>query len=270
MAMYKKNVAGQFVYFLVVNTNSNVPEAGLTMLAKRCIDGGAMVACTGTVVDDGLGLYHLAASAADMNGNNIAILLTESGSGNFPRMVNIQTADACGIWDVPTANHTATGSTGKAVADAAGGIVPNNIAASVWNYLTSAITTTGSIGKLLKDKLDVAVSTRLSEADYTGAANGDIAAIKAKTDNLPGSPAATSDIPAVNAIADALLDRAAGVETSTTPRQALRLILAALAGKLSGAGTSSILIRDTNDSKNRITATVDVSGNRTAVSYDKT
>lgn len=73
-----------------------------------------------------------------------------------------------------------------------------------------------------------------------------------------------------NSTADALLDRAAGVETNRTPRQAMRLMLAALAGKLSGGGTTSIAIRDTNDTKDRIAATVDENGNRSAVTLDAT
>ncbi len=70
--------------------------------------------------------------------------------------------------------------------------------------------------------------------------------------------------------ADGLLDRSAGVETSWTVRQALRIILSALAGKVSGAGTTTIVFRDQADSKDRISATVDSSGNRTAITYDKT
>jgi hypothetical protein len=71
----------------------------------------------------------------------------------------------------------------------------------------------------------------------------------------------------LNAIADALLDRAAGVETNRTPRQALRLILAAAAGKSSGAGTGTVTYRDTNDTVNRIVATA-TDGNRTAVTLN--
>jgi hypothetical protein len=72
--------------------------------------------------------------------------------------------------------------------------------------------------------------------------------------------------------ADALLDRAAGVETGLTPRQALRLATAALAGKISGAGTATVTIRNAvADSKDRITATVDpTTGNRTAITTDLT
>ncbi len=73
-----------------------------------------------------------------------------------------------------------------------------------------------------------------------------------------------------NSIAAALLDLAAGVETGMTPRQALRLMLAALVGKLSGAATTTISIRDTGDSKNRVVATVDADGNRAAVTLDAT
>jgi hypothetical protein len=63
--------------------------------------------------------------------------------------------------------------------------------------------------------------------------------------------------------ANSLLDLTDGIETSLTPRNALRLIAAAVAGKLSGAGTTTEVIRNAvADSKNRISATVDSSGNR--------
>lgn len=76
-------------------------------------------------------------------------------------------------------------------------------------------------------------------------------------------------LPATTAgFADVVLDQANGVETSITPRQALRLLLAALAGKLSGSPAGPILIRNAGDTKTRINATVDENGNRTAVSYD--
>jgi len=69
---------------------------------------------------------------------------------------------------------------------------------------------------------------------------------------------------------DEILDLTDGVENGSTVREALRIILAALAGKISGAGSSTITIRDINDTKDRITATVDASGNRTAITYDDT
>jgi hypothetical protein len=59
------------------------------------------------------------------------------------------------------------------------------------------------------------------------------------------------------------------IESGLTLRQALRLVAAATAGKISGASGSTITIRNpVADSKDRIVATVDVNGNRSAFTYD--
>ena len=73
-----------------------------------------------------------------------------------------------------------------------------------------------------------------------------------------------------NTAIDNIFDRSAGVETSWTLRQAMRIILSAVAGKLSGAATTTVAIRDMADTKDRISATVDADGNRTAVTRDAT
>jgi hypothetical protein len=71
-------------------------------------------------------------------------------------------------------------------------------------------------------------------------------------------------------IASAILDLSNGVETSVTLKQALRLMVAAAAGKVSGAATNTITFRNIGDNKNRIVATVDVYGNRSAITTDLT
>lgn len=53
-------------------------------------------------------------------------------------------------------------------------------------------------------------------------------------------------------------------------RETLNVVAAAVAGKLSGAGTGTLTFRDLGDTKARITATVDASNNRTAVTPDGT
>jgi hypothetical protein len=59
------------------------------------------------------------------------------------------------------------------------------------------------------------------------------------------------------------------IETGMTLRQALRLVTAATAGKISGGGTATITIRNAvADGADRIVATVDTDGNRTAITYD--
>lgn len=79
---------------------------------------------------------------------------------------------------------------------------------------------------------------------------------------------AGSGDPTTGQIADAVLDEV--VEGSYTLRQLVRLMAAALLGELSGAATTTIVIRDASDTKVRITATVDEDGNRTAITLDAT
>lgn len=58
------------------------------------------------------------------------------------------------------------------------------------------------------------------------------------------------------------------VDGSVTFRQSIRLQNSAAAGKASGMGTTTATLRDLADTKDRIVATVDSSGNRTAVTRD--
>lgn len=109
------------------------------------------------------------------------------------------------------------------------------------------------------DTIDNFLDTEI--AAILAAVDTEIASILADT----GTDGVVLSSATANQIADALLDRASGVETSFTLRQAMRLILAASAGKLSGAATTTVSIRDVNDTANRIVATVDADGNRSAV-----
>lgn len=111
---------------------------------------------------------------------------------------------------------------------------------------------------------DLATATNL--ATLAGYVDTEVAAIKAKTDNLPASPAATSDIPTAAAVADAVWDEA--VDSTITARQSIRLANSALGGKASGLNTTTAVYRDLADTKDRISATVDADGNRTAVTRD--
>lgn len=168
----------------------------------------------------------------------------------------------------------------NAAAEAAGGLYTRGSGAGQINQPangqidanTVKVAGTAQTARDLGANIDTTVSSRLASGSYTAPDNAtisaiagyvdtEVAAIKAKTDNLPAAPAATGDIVA-------LLDIANGVETGWTLRQALRLILAALAGKVSGAGTTTVAIRDMADTKDRISATVDASGNRTAITRD--
>ncbi len=81
----------------------------------------------------------------------------------------------------------------------------------------------------------------------------------------------TGDVLTTGNVANAILDAVNGVEDGLTVRHALRLIAAATAGKISGAATTTITIRNAFvDDKDRIIATVTGDGDRTAITYDLT
>lgn len=131
----------------------------------------------------------------------------------------------------------------------------------------SPTTTLNLSGTTIKTATDVETDTadiqsRLPAA-LTGAGN-----IKADAQVVSDKTGYALTSSERDSVADALLDRTAGVETNRTLRQTLRLMLSALAGKVSGAGTGTETFRDTNDSKNRIVATTDDDGNRSAVTLD--
>jgi hypothetical protein len=147
-------------------------------------------------------------------------------------------------------------------APAAVGDIPT--AAGVASQVRTELTT--ELGRV-----DAAITTRLAGASYTAPANADVAAIKAKTDNLPADPADQSAVEAAIAAISTITvaDILAGVvEGSITLQQTLRVVLAFVAGKASGGGTAAPSFRDQADTKNRIALTVDESGNRSAVTLD--
>jgi hypothetical protein len=131
----------------------------------------------------------------------------------------------------------------------------------------------------VEDKVDI-VDTNVDTV-LVNLANldSDVAAVQADTDNIQtripaalvdGKMDSTLSSTEREAIANMIFDLAAGVEAGLTMRQALRIAIAVLAGKSSGwpAGGASEIFRDTNDTKDRVTATVDADGNRTAVTLD--
>lgn len=58
------------------------------------------------------------------------------------------------------------------------------------------------------------------------------------------------------------------IEGALDHQEVMRILLAAMAGKVSGMDTLSPAFRDSTDSKNRITAITDADGNRTSVALD--
>lgn len=75
------------------------------------------------------------------------------------------------------------------------------------------------------------------------------------------------DVP-VSSVAAAVW--ASVVDGTITAAQSFRIMNAILSGKVTGAGTGTEKFRNPGDTKDRVTVTVDATGNRTAVSRDLT
>jgi hypothetical protein len=86
--------------------------------------------------------------------------------------------------------------------------------------------------------------------------------------NMTGGTVTTTNVLNQTALADAMHDEV--VDGSLTFRQATRLQDSVLFGKVSGGGTGTEVFRDPADTKDRVTSTNDVDGNRTAVTVDGT
>jgi hypothetical protein len=112
-----------------------------------------------------------------------------SPSGTLATVTNLTNAPASvtpsDIWS--HASRTITGGTITTLTNAPTVPSATDIATQVRTELATELA-----------RVDAAVSTRLAGSAYTAPANSDITAIKAKTDNLPASPAAVSDIPSAN------------------------------------------------------------------------
>lgn len=146
------------------------------------------------------------------------------------------------------------------------------VPANVWDSMfgsdlldVSLVQVAGSAVSTTTAQLGVNVVNAGGTAWGSGAITSGAFATGAITAGAIATDAITSAELSADAV-DEILDEV--VEGSVTLRQAIRILLAAAANKSAGGGTTSITFRDLADSKNRISATVDASGNRTAVTVD--
>lgn len=178
------------------------------------------------------------------------------------------------VASVTGAVGSVTGSVGSVV-----GLTVANLDATVSSRATQASVDTidGIVDAILVDTAEIGVAgaglTAINLPDQTMNITGDI------TGNLSGSVGSvTGAVGSVTVVSDktgyalsaagvdAILDDV--VEGAFTLRAVLRGYNAALLSKASGLATTTAVFRDISDTKDRITATVDADGNRTAITLD--
>lgn len=139
-------------------------------------------------------------------------------------------------------------------------------------YVTRQIGGSGSAYRILPKTTMAAASGETAISGQSGwitVRNGDVLTVY--VDGLAGDTSTPDwttrwfELAGVTAaaVADAVLDEV--VVGSYTMRQLLKVMAAALAGKATGGGTTSVTFRGVDDASNVIVATVDANGNRSAV-----
>jgi hypothetical protein len=194
------------------------------------------------------------------------IRLSKNG-GDFAQTNNTAgaTHDENGYYDIPL-NATDTGTLGRLrVAVSKSGALPVwqdflVVTANVYDTLCSTDSLDVNVTALADDvitaaKFDESTAFPLKSAD-TGSTQ--VARVGADGDTLE---TLSNEIAAKMASSEV-------IEGTYTLKDAIRIILAFAAGKVSGGGTSSIKFRSTGDDVDRIQATVDTYGNRTAVTLN--
>lgn len=166
-------------------------------------------------------------------------------------LVRLSATGVDDIWDEALSGHSTPGTAGDAL-DAAGS------AGDPWSTALPGAYGSGTAGKIVGDNLNATVSSRLASASIT--LSGGAVTVGTNNDKTGYRLSATG--------VDDILDEV--VEGSATFRQFLRGFGAALLGKASGAGTTTITFRNAANTKDVIIATVDASGNRSAITLDLT
>jgi hypothetical protein len=157
-------------------------------------------------------------------------------------------ADA--ITDAKVASDVTIASVTGAVGSVTGN-VGGNVTGSVGSVVGAVGSVTGNVGGNVTGSVGSVATGGIAAASFAAGAI-DAAAIAADFGTE---------------IANAVL--AAGDIDSYSLEEALKIIGASVAGKLSGAATTTITIRSMDDTANRVTATVDSDGNRTAVTLNE-
>ncbi len=225
------------------------------------VNGEAVLVGVGDLIGFGDLIVSLAASiggTGDLTGSLEAFLQLAAAIGGTGTVAGTTVLDALGNLATAlggsgtvagTTVLTALGTLAAEINVTGGTLTTANVADAIWSAIASANNDPGTMG------------AKLNAASAAG---------DPWTAPLPGSYASGEAGNIIGNLLTDLLDDET-IEAGLTVREAMRLILAALAGKVSGSPGTTITFRNAvADSKNRIVATVDGDGNRTAITYDVT
>lgn len=91
--MYRKNVAGQVLFFFLRNATTGAAVTGATVTVYMTKDGGSEGTPAGTVAEIGHGLYKLSLAQDDTNANVVGFVFTAAGALPVPILIQPTAAD---------------------------------------------------------------------------------------------------------------------------------------------------------------------------------
>lgn len=250
----------------VDKTDRFTPKTGLTPTVKVSKNGGAMAtrnSATATA-HDADGYYTVELNATDTGTvGRLRVMYTDAA--NIVPVVHDFMVLSAGAYDEKF--RTATALQGAAATTAT---LDSGASATDDLYIGQVLLITSGTGVgQARRIIDYVGSTKIATVDQSWAT----IPAAGSTFRLGAEASAILSSQERNALADAFLDRADGIEVGVTLRQANQLAAAAAAGKISGAttGVGTVTIRNAfADTKSRIVAANDANGNRTSVTLDLT
>ena len=246
------------VKFLAFFTAGKTGKTGLTVTIDIYDPSGTQIVTGGSATAVGGGLYSYTLSSNNSSeGEYAAIFKTTDSTVDSQHIPSLWVLGRAGVENLDAATSSRLPSSSYAAAPSVTAIRTEldsnstklaNLDATISSRLadadytaptsapTAAAVATAVRSELTEiSNLDASVSSRLASASYTAPANSEISSIKAKTDNLPASPAAVSDIPTTAQIS-------AAVEGSLLNEGDGQAVLNALVGAIGNQNVDEIAL----------------------------
>lgn len=259
------------IYFHAVDATDGITaETGLTGTGRISKNGAATAASTNNITEidstNMPGRYYIELTTTEVDTEGYvefrykaaacAEVIARAAIVNYdpfaaPTVTSAAIADA--VWDELRADHVAAGSFGQGAAS-----VQGNVTGSVASVTGSVGSVTGAVGSVAGN---VDGNVTGSVGSVVGNVGGSVGSVAAN-----GIDASSLAADANTEIAAAVFSRAfSAAYSSLTFDEIIKLIAAVLLGKASGLGTTTAVFRNLADTADAVSATVDVDGNRTAV-----
>jgi len=177
--MFRRNVAGQNLYFVMINATTGAVVTGASVTGQRTIVA-TQATVTGTISEIGGGQYRLAMSAADTDGDSVGYLFTATNCLPYaPTAIMTQANPTDGVGfglsrldaAVTTRMATYTQPTGFLAATFPGGTIANTTNITAGTVTTVSGNVNGSVASVTGAVGSVTASVTLTTAGYEAAAD---------------------------------------------------------------------------------------------------